>query len=65
MCINALLNTSTGAAQKVFGPKTVEVFTALAPMIQSKRITPMQAITLAMALGKSQQTGGQTPPPKG
>jgi hypothetical protein len=63
--INALMNTSTGAAQKVFGPKTVEMFTALAPMIQSKRITPTQAITLAMALGRSQQTGGQTPPPRG
>jgi hypothetical protein len=62
--LGALMNTATGAANQVFGQKTTQVLQALAPMVNSRRLSPMQALQLAMALGRT-QTGGTTPPPKG
>jgi hypothetical protein len=60
--LGALMSATGNAANQVFGPKTTQVLQTLTPLVNSRRITPMQAIQLAMALGKA--TGG-TPPPKG
>ena len=62
--IGALTNMAGSTANQVFGPRTTEIVSQLAPLIQSKRLTPEQVIMLAMTLGKT-QTGGTTPPPKG
>ena len=60
--LGALMGATGNAANEIFGPKTTQVLQTLMPMVNSRRLTPMQAVQLAMAIGK---TTGATPPPKG